>query len=194
MWGRSSEWKRHRFYKVSTRARAAYLILCLEEALKFYDKGNTEKWRWILKELWGITSTQDIEEWVKRTCDAAPDEVLRYNSYQERIERYKKIDYWCELSEKEFCLLHALYREGDPVLPVFSSLYDKVYDVITLDWGDLEEPYTPSALPAIDAAEKILIEQNIPLPQNQQAMDFLMHHHDQHYGKPFDGIQLSSIL
>ena len=54
MWGRSSEWKRHRFYKVSKRARAAYLILCLEEALKFYDKVNTEKWRWILKELWGI--------------------------------------------------------------------------------------------------------------------------------------------
>lgn len=196
------QWQNHRFFPISKRGRAAYLILCFEEALKFYYGENLECWRWLLGELWQITSTWDIDGWVGRVGGASPETVLEYRSYQEIEDRMKRISlqsgvgFWYSLTEEEFISLKKLYaQEKDaPFFPVIYGLYETIWDVITLDWGDLEDPNTPSALPAIDAAEKILTEQNIPLPHNQQAMNFLMHHHDKHYGKPFDGIQLSSIL
>lgn len=188
------QWQNHRFFPISKRGRAAYLILCFEEALKFYYGEDLDCWKWILGELWKITSTWDIDGWVGRVCDASPETVLEYHSYQDWEEHTKKVGSWCNLSEEEFVSLQQLYHQNKPFFPVIYELCETILDVITLDWGDLENPNTPSALPAIDAAEKILTEQNIPLPHNQQAMNFLMHHHDKHYGKPFDGIQLSSIL
>lgn len=194
MWGKSNPWKQHKFFRVSKRGRVAYLILCFEEALKFYDGEDLEKWKWLLNEFWKITSTWDIDGWVGRICDASVESVMEYDTYQERTERDKRIGFWCDLSEEEFVSLHELYSGDKPFSPVLNALYDKILDVITLDWGDLEAEHTPSALPAIDAAEQILAEQNIPLPQNKQTLDFLMSHRDRHYGKPFDGIPLSSIL
>ena len=57
--------KEHRIGRVSKRGRAAYLNLCLEECLVFYGERIAE-WKRVLKELWEITSTRDIERWVKR--------------------------------------------------------------------------------------------------------------------------------
>lgn len=90
--------------------------------------------------------------------------------------------------------LQKLYSQGKQFFPVIYKLYETVLDVITLDWGDLEEKHTPSALSAIERAEQILTEHGIPFPQDQQALNFIMNHRDGHYGKPFDGISLSSVL
>lgn len=182
------------FTHISKRGRAAYLILCFEEALKYYYGQNATKWRWLLNELWNITITDDIERWVKRICDAAPDSVFPYRTYQELIEEFKKIDYWYELSEKDFIYLRGIYDFDEPLFSIISSLYDKIYDVITLDWGELEEPYTPSCLSAIIEAEQILENNRIPFPQNNHAIVFIMNHVDKHYGLPFDGRQFSSLL
>lgn len=40
----------HRFYKLSGRGRAAYLILCLEKALQFYGQ-ELAAWEWLLQKL-----------------------------------------------------------------------------------------------------------------------------------------------
>ena len=190
------QWQNHRFFLVSKRGRAAYLILCFEEALKFYNSENLDCWKWLLGELWQITSTWDIDRWVGRIGDASPETILEYRSYQEREEYNKKVGSWYNLTEEEFISLKKLYEQekDNPLFPVIYGLYKTVLDVITLDWGDLEINHTPSALSAIDEAEQILTEHSIPLPQDQQALNFIMKHRDGHYGKPFDGIPLSSIL
>ena len=188
------KWQDHRFFPVSKRGRAAYLILCFEESLKFYDSENLDCWKWLLGELWKITSTWDIDGWVGRVCDASPETVLEYHSYQDWEEHTKKVGSWCNLSEEEFVSLQQLYRRNKPFFPVIYELYETILDVITLDWGELETNHTPSALSAIEQAQHILTEHGIPFPQDQQALSFIMNHRDGHYGEPFDGIPLSSIL
>ena len=91
----------HKFRRVSKRGRAAYLILCFEECLSFYGE-DIGDWKWILEELWAITSTWDIERWVKRVCDLTPESVLPYVSYQEMLEKVKERGYWYELGEENF--------------------------------------------------------------------------------------------
>lgn len=112
----------------------------------------------LLRELWQITSTWDIDGWVGRICDASPETILEYRSYQEWNEHKKKVGFWCNLTEKEFISLQKLYSQGKQFFPVIYKLYETVLDVITLDWGDLEEKHTPSALSAIERAEQILTE------------------------------------
>ncbi len=168
-------WQDHRFFPVSKRGQAAYLILCLEEALKFYDSENLESWKWLLHELWQITSIQewDIDEWSDRICDASIGSVMEYCADQ----KY-------DLSHDEMRSLRELYSKDKSFLPVIDALYDQVYLVSVLDQD----------VSAIDEAERILKEQGIPFPQDRQALNFIMSHRDRHYGKPFDGIPLSSIL
>lgn len=94
----------HKFRRVSKRGRAAYLILCFEECLSFYGE-NTDDWKWVLEELWEITSTWDIDRWVSRVCDLCPESVLPYVSYEElmkKIKAVKEINLWYEFNEEEF--------------------------------------------------------------------------------------------
>jgi len=185
--------QKNKFFYISKRGRAAYLILCLEEALKFYDKENLKRWKWLLNELWNITSTWDIDGWVGRICDAASDSIMAHNTYQEEIEHVKKIGFWFELSEEEYVYLHELYSKNEPFFPVIYALYDKILDVISLDWGEPEDPYTPLCLPAIEEAEKILSEHGIPFPQNNDAISYIMNHKDCGYGPAFDGREFSVL-
>ena len=111
----------HKFRRVSKRGRAAYLILCFEECLSFYGE-DIGDWKWILEELWEITSTWDIERWVKRVCDLTPESVLPYVSYQEMLEKVKERGYWYELGEENFVSLQSLYRKERPGFQVISSM------------------------------------------------------------------------
>ena len=109
----------HKFRRVSKRGRAAYLILCFEECLSFYGE-DIGDWKWILEELWAITSTWDIERWVKRVCDLTPESVLPYVSYQEMLEKVKERGYWYELGEENFVSLQSLYRKRACLIKKFS--------------------------------------------------------------------------
>ena len=181
----------HKFRRVSKRGRAAYLILCFEECLSFYGE-NMGYWKWILEELWEITSTWDIERWVKRVCDLTPESVLPYVSYQEMIEKVTASGYWYELGEEAFTSLQRLYRKERTGFQIISDMIDRICGVIVDDWGDLEEAFTPSCLHNIDEAEEIMKHNSIPLPSDTSAIDFIMEHRDRHYGKPFKGIQFSA--
>ena len=102
------KWQGHRFFPISKRGRAAYLILCFEAALKFYNSENLDRWKWLLGELWQITSTWDIDRWVGRIDDASPETILEYRSYQEGEEYNKKVGSWYDLTEEEFISLKKL--------------------------------------------------------------------------------------
>lgn len=178
------------FYPVSKRARAAYLILCLEQVLLFYGL-DFEKWDWVLKKLWEITATNDEESWIFQISDLLPDEVLTHQTLEEvETERKKMAVYFrYSFSAERFQYLRKLYQEAGH--PTAEQVLENIYHVVAEEWGQAEEANTPSSLPYIEKAEKLLTEQKIPLPADLQTLKFLMEHRDPHLGKPFDGQQFS---
>ena len=183
----------HPFARVSKRGRAAYLILCFEECLRFYGE-NLDDWKWILEELWEITSTWDIDRWVFRVYELTAEAVLPYASYPEMIEKVKAGGLWYELTEENFLSLQKLYQKERENFQVISDLLDRIYLVIVDDWGDTEDAFTPSCLHNIDEAQEILKVNHIPLPDHPAALEFIMGHRDKHYGKPFEGIRFSALV
>lgn len=185
------KWKEHKFYPISKRARAAYLILCFEEVLNFYEQ-DFGKWEWVLKKLWEITTTSDIEEWIFQVCDLTPEEVLPYSTYEELevVRKSKPIYFPYSFTEERFTDLQNLYRETKH-FPLIENILDNIYWVIADDWGEYETPNTPTALEYIEKTEQLLIGNQIPLPNNEQTIFFLMHQKDKHSGKPFNGPSLS---
>lgn len=184
--------KEHPFARVSKRGRAAYLILCFEECLQFY-KETLDEWKWILEELWEITSTRDIDRWVFRVYEMTAEAVLPHASYEEMLQKVKAAGLWYELDEKDFLSLQGLYQRDRENFQVISDLLDRIYLVIVDDWGDGEEAFTPSCLHNIDEAEETMKSHRIPLPSDPAALEFIMGHRDKHYGKPFEGRRFSAI-
>ncbi len=184
------KWKQYKFYPVSKRARAAYLILCLEEVLKFYEQ-DFEKWEWVLKKLWEITTTSDIEEWIFQVCDLTPEEALPYSTYEEleAARKNKPIYFPYSFTAEQLTDLQNLYRETEH-FPLIESILDNIYFVIADDWGECETPNTPTALAYIEKTEQLLTENQIPLPNDEQTLSFLMRQKDKHSGKPFPGRNL----
>lgn len=187
------KWKKYKFFPVSKRARAAYLILCFEETLKFYQQ-DFGKWEWVLKKLWEITTTADIEEWVFHVCDLLPEEILPYSNYEE-VEADRKsrpIYFPFSFTAERFADLRSLYQETRQ-FSLIESILVNIYCVITEDWGDYETPNTPSALQYMEQTEQLLTENQIPLPDNEQTLAFLMGQKNKHSGKPFQGLELSAL-
>lgn len=176
-------WKSHRFYPVSNRARAAYLILCLEEALKFYGQ-DFAKWEWVLKKLWEITETDQMEEWALDVLDLLPDTVFSCKEFEE-LGSYR-------FSMERFTELRNLYQSVDRGFGVLEKLIDCILSLVAADWEDFETP-PPSVLQFVEEAEWILKEKGIPLPHEESTIHFLLSQKDKHAGKPFDGLRFSAL-
>ena len=76
----------HRLYRVSGRGRAAYLILCLENALKFYHQ-DFAAWEWVLGRLWSITELSEsgwLDIWLDSVGELMPDAVLATAAVQRK--------------------------------------------------------------------------------------------------------------
>lgn len=190
-------WKQHRCFPLSGRARAAYLILCLEEALRYYGLDFT-RWKHLLEVLWDITQTDDVWEWVAYTCALEPETVT---SCQDWVEWEENGD-WEEplpdryrFGEEEFSILQKEYRALPPIADtVLRQLINCLQNAVAEDWTQDETPYSPSgAMSYIQQAETIARLNGIPLPQKEQALSFLWTQKDKHWGAPFDGLSLSAL-
>ncbi len=83
----------HRLYKVSGRGRIAYLILCLEETLRFYGQ-DFSAWEWILRQLWSITDCSEnnwIDIWLDSIGELLPGEVLANNTPETASAEISKV-------------------------------------------------------------------------------------------------------
>ena len=138
-----------------------------------------------------------------RSEKAKAEQQLRYYQHREKILEHQIPELTRKARVHRLCTRAGMLESfliapeeltNDQVMELLKIAFRQPEGSSARTSSGLEINHTPAALSAIDEAEQILTEHSIPLPQDQQALNFIMKHRDGHYGKPFDGIPLSSIL
>ena len=177
--------KKHRFYKLSLRGRAAYLVLCFDQALRFTGQ-DFAKWEPVRRELRKVTE-ENLETWAFRSIDMLPDEVLSAGSRAELIAQREHTafpDY--AFSEAEFIAFHTLYAQAGEALAPLSFLMNRILDVAIFGCEDGNPvPHTPGSLPLIDQANAYMQARGIPLPDESAVLSLLHQQRSSGFGKPF---------
>lgn len=169
----------HRLYKVSGRGRVAYLILCLEETLRFYGQ-DFSAWEWILRRLWSITDCSEnnwIDIWLDSIGELLPSEVLENNT--------------TETTSAEIIKARTLYTQAGTAMIVITAVIENAYRVVGA-WEPDTVANDPDALLLIDKVEETMRAFGVPLPSNEMIQP-LFEQKDFSLGKPFDGLRFSYI-
>lgn len=169
----------HRLYAVSGRARVAYLLLCLEEALVFYGQDLSD-WEWLLQRLWTITSAPGengtytwMDTWLEAAGELLPSEAMTAPTSEERRRA------------------RALYTKSGAAMVVINAILDSAYTIVG-QWDYTTEYNDPDGLRRIERAEEIMGEFDVPLPSDERAAP-LLKQRDGLYGEPFDGFRCSRL-
>lgn len=169
----------HRLYKVSGRGRAAYLFLCLEQALRFYEQELTA-WEWLLRKLWSITD-DSRDNWIGHWLDSVgallPDTVIT-NSGGSLSEEAGKAQ--------------ALYAGAGSAMIVINMILDSAYTMVC-EWSPNTDLHDPGAIYHIEKAEETMEQFHVPLPSNEALQALLSEQKDPSFGKPFDGLRFSGL-
>jgi len=171
----------HRVYNVSGRGRVAYLILCLEETLRFYGQ-DFSAWEWILRRMWSITDCSDqnwMNIWLDSVGEVLPSEVLSDNAAG-------------AVSAEIIRKARTLYTQaGAAAMIVINTIMDNAYSIVG-GWGPDTANDDPDAVLLIDKAEETMMSFGVPLPSNENIQP-LFKQKDMPFGEPFDGLRLSYL-
>ncbi len=169
----------HRFYQVSGRGRIAYLILCLEEALRFYGQ-DLNAWEWVLRRMWSITDRSEdnwFDIWLDSVGDLLPSEVLRNNAAKTTSEEMSKA--------------RALYTQAGVAMIVIDAVIENAYTIVG-QWDYDTTANDPDAIRLIEKVEETMHAFGVPLPSDE-IIQPLLAQKDLSLGEPFDGSRLSYI-
>ncbi len=169
----------HRLYKVSGRGRIAYLILCLEETLRFYGQ-DFSAWEWILRQLWSITDCSEnnwINIWLDSVGELLPSVVLANNT--------------TGTIPAEISRARALYTQAGTAMIVINAVLESAYAIVC-EWSPNTIAHDPNALCLIDKVEETMNTFGVPLPSNE-IIQPLFEQKDFSLGKPFDGLRISYL-
>jgi len=169
----------HRLYKVSGRGRIAYLILCLEEALRSYEQ-DLSAWEWILQRLWSITYRSEndwIGIWLDSIEDLLPSTVLA-NDTDGTVSG-------------EMSKARTLYTQAGTAMVVINAIIENAYTIVCA-WSPDATAHDPDALRLIDKVEGTMAAFGVPLPSNEIVRPLLAQK-DPSLGRPFDGSRFSYL-
>jgi len=167
----------HRLYPVSGRGRVAYLILCLEEALRFY-KQDPAGWEWVLRRLWSITDGSEpnwMNVWLDSAGELLPDEVLT-GVGPVSVEASRARD---------------LYTQAGYAMIVIYTILDNMYMIVN-EWDPSTEAYDMDAIRRIEKVEETMSAFDVPLPSDETVRP-LLEQRASYFGEPFDGIRFSCL-
>lgn len=192
------EGRRHPLAEASGRAKAAWVVLCLEQVLRHFG-GAPEDWQWVLERLWGLTEKKEtIFRDIFAVCCLLPVNVLPY----ERLADAKPdtlepelADIWdnrMPFTEAEFQRLRALYMDLGWRLCVVDPVLQGVYKTAAASWVG-ERSFDGLAEEWLSQAEGVLTGWNITLP-DKAALEFLRRQKGPGWGKAFDGRRWSVML
>lgn len=186
----------HRLYKVSGRGRIAYLVLCLEETLRFYGQDFSE-WEWILRKLWSITDCCEnnwIDSWLDSVERLLPSMVLEDGPLgNDPLENGA----WEDAAETapaeiaEISKARILYTQAGTAMIVINAVLETAYRIVC-EWSPDAIAHDPSAICLIEKAEETMNTFGVPLPSDE-IIEPLLAQKDFSLGKPFDGLNLSYI-
>ncbi len=169
----------HRLYQVSWRGRIAYLILCLEEALRFYGQ-DLDAWEWVLRRLWSITDGSEdnwFDIWLDSVGELLPSEVLTNNTV--------------EATSAEISKARTLYTQAGTAMIVINAVMENAYTIVG-QWDYDTATDDPDAIRLIEKAEETMRAFGVPLPSNE-IIQPLLEQKEFSFGKPFDGSRLSYL-
>ncbi len=169
----------HRFYQVSGRGRIAYLILCLEEALRFYGQ-DLNAWEWVLRRLWAITDCSEnncFDIWLDSVGELLPSKVLR--------------NITVETTSAEISKARTLYTQAGAAMIVINAVIENAYTIVG-QWDYDTTSNDPDAIRLIEKVEETMMAFGVPLPSNE-IIQPLLAQKDFSLGKPFDGLRLSYL-
>ncbi len=173
-----------RFYPVCGRARAAYLILCFEEALRTSGL-PLDPWDRVRRELWSVTE-RSAAEWLARIGDLLPETVLQAASLEGLLaERAGDPFPGYAYSKAEYEALRALYRQAGDALEPLAFLMERIFDAVESDSDETGAVHPLEAVGTIRQAEAFLDGLGVPLPQDEAAVAFLLRKREPYFGKPF---------
>lgn len=134
--------------KISLRARLAFIILSMENALK---KNNlSSKWTKVLNIFWSQTSMQFVDEWLYEISKVMPESILE-DEYEENET----------ISLEEYSELRILY--GNTPKYIF-ELMEIAFECGTIElYGAIENNSDKTILSVLKCIE-IMIENDIELP------------------------------
>lgn len=167
---------RHPFSRSSGRDRAAYLVLCLEQALAAYSQAP-EGWQWVLERLRALPGPKGETEPLFHAAVLLPFNVLPHESqkpgavnavYDELMDLWDPDRGQRYLSEERFRSLRALYLREGWRMGLFAPLLLAVYNQAYLAWqGGGASDF--AALEMIDEAKALLYQWGVLPPRAENS-------------------------
>lgn len=169
----------HRLYRVSGRGRIAYLILCLEKTLRYYEQ-DFSAWEWILRKLWSITECSEnnwIGIWLDTIGELLPSMVLTNNT--------------TKVTSAEISKARTLYTQAGTAMIVINTIIESAYTIVC-GWSPDTTAHDPDALHIIEKAEETMNAFGVSLPLNE-IIQPLFEQNDSFFGEPFEGLRFSYL-
>lgn len=158
------------FENISMRARVAFGILCLENAIKYYQLDHLN-WSFINKLLWSYTNS-NVGRWHEIMSEATPFGVLGETEYLDDLDN---------ISVEEFRQLEDLYKRSNNEI---NKIIDFIFNIGTRDLYAAIVNGSPDTLKYIQRIIDIMCENNIELP-NVRLFDKFSINENQGWGKEF---------
>jgi hypothetical protein len=134
--------------KISLRARLAFIILCIENALR--KDNSLVKWNKILEIFWSQTSMQFVDEWLYEISKVMPESILE-DEYEDNET----------ISFNEYSEFKILYRNTQKFI---FQLMEIAFECGTVDlYGAIENDSEKTILSVLKCIE-IMKENDIELP------------------------------
>lgn len=169
----------HRLYKVSGRGRIAYLILCLEETLRYYGQ-DFSAWELVLQKLWSITDRSEnnwIDIWLDAVGELLPSVVLTNNI--------------AETTSVEPSKARTLYTQAGTAMIVINTIIESAYTIVC-NWSPDTTAHDPDALRMIEKAEETMEAFGVSLPLTEINQP-IFEQKDSSFGDPFEGLRFSYL-
>ena len=166
-------WKRRREHPLSGasgQARTAYLLRCLENALRRF---GLEGWEPVLERFGTLTAARKEVGFPQlfRVCAVLPVNILPYARLEDLeldLQREDLTDFFDGkpgVTEEEFQYLRTLYQDAGWRLCVLDPLLQAVYKTSAASLVDGREEFDRLVMDLIEQSERLLEGWGIPLPE-----------------------------
>ncbi len=153
------------FINISLRARVAFAILCLENAIDHFDLPKN-KWQIVLKKLWELTSMKYVDEWLYSVSKIMYSSILEDN-YSEEWKQY--------LSISEYMQLRELYLTTPNLI---FEILDYIFEIGTIDMYGAILDNSKETLKLLKQLIMLISKENIILPNVEPFAKFSIAEND----------------